>query len=91
MGMPVITQSDGTREQAVTDIVTSVALEQAAISHILNAGGEELQLAVANSSTNQELIDINDSIINLIGTSTKLEEVLLTKLQTVLCDCVIVE
>lgn len=91
MGMPVITQSEGTREQAVTDIVTSVALEQAAISHILNAGGEELQLAVASSSTNQELIDINDSIINLIGTSTKLEEVLLEKLQTVLCDCVVEE
>lgn len=87
MGMPVITQSEGTRVQAITDIVTSVALEQAAISHILNASGEELQLAVSVSATNQELIDINSSIVSLIGTAKELEEVLLSKLQTVLCDC----
>lgn len=84
MGMPVITQSEGTRVQAVTDIITSVALEQAAISHILNAGGEEIQLAVAESSTNEELIALNSSIMGLITTSTALEEVLLEKLQTVL-------
>lgn len=87
MGMPVITQSDGTREQAITDIVTSVALEQAALSHILNAGGEELQLAVAQSSTNEELIAINSSITGLITTATALEEVLVTKLETVLDTC----
>lgn len=37
MGMPVIASGTGSRFQAITDIVTSVALEQTALSHILNA------------------------------------------------------
>ena len=41
--MPVITPGTGTRCQAVTDIVTSVALEQTALSHILNAEGEKFK------------------------------------------------
>lgn len=86
MGMPVITQSEGTRVQAITDIITSVALEQAALSHILNAGGEELQLAVSVSATNEELIAINSSIMGLITTATALEEVLIAKLETVLTE-----
>ncbi len=42
MGMPVITPSTTTREQAITDIIESVALQQTALSHILNAEGEKL-------------------------------------------------
>ena len=34
MGMPVITPSATTREQAVTDIIESVALQETALSHI---------------------------------------------------------
>ncbi|MFI3250837.1 MAG: hypothetical protein R3Y07_07735 [Eubacteriales bacterium] len=40
MGMPVIVSGTGTREQAITDIITSVALEETALSHILNAEGD---------------------------------------------------
>ena len=42
MGMPVITPSITTRAQAVTDIIESVALEETALSHILNAEGEKI-------------------------------------------------
>ena len=42
MGMPVITASTTTRNQAVTDIIQSVALEETALSHILNAEGEKI-------------------------------------------------
>ena len=37
MGMPVITPSTTTRTQAITDIIESVALQETALSHILNA------------------------------------------------------
>ena len=37
MGMPIITASTTTREQAITDLIQSVALEETALSHILNA------------------------------------------------------
>ena len=47
MGMPVITASTTTREQAITDLIQSVALEETALSHILNAEGEKIQKVVA--------------------------------------------
>ena len=43
MGMPIITASTTTREQAITDLIQSAALEETALSHILNAEGEKLQ------------------------------------------------
>lgn len=41
MGMPVIEASNIKRCDAITDIIESVALEQVALSHILNAEGEK--------------------------------------------------
>ena len=49
MGMPIITPSNTTRCQAITDIIESVALEQTALSHILNAEGEKIQKVVSIS------------------------------------------
>ena len=43
MGMPIITPETGTREQTITDIITSVTLEQTALSHILNTEGEKFK------------------------------------------------
>ncbi len=37
MSVPVITPGTGSRFQAITDIITSVALEQTALGHIINA------------------------------------------------------
>ena len=53
MGMPVITPSATTREQAVTDIIESVALQETALSHILNAEGEKIQKMVALPPTSR--------------------------------------
>lgn len=47
MDMPVITPIITTRSQAITDIIESVALEETALSHILNAEGEKIQKMVA--------------------------------------------
>lgn len=41
--MPIIKPSNTSKEQSITDIIESVALEQAALSHILNAEGEKIQ------------------------------------------------
>lgn len=43
MGMPVIPASATTRTQAITDIIQSIALQETALSHILNAEGEKIQ------------------------------------------------
>lgn len=96
MSMPVIATSDATKCDALADIIQSIALIEAAISHILNAGGEEIQAAVGSlnsnlspiATTTNELLQINESIQNLLASVAALEEILQTKLNTVLAvDC----
>lgn len=83
MGMPVITPGTGTREQAITDLMTSVALEEAALAHILNAEGEKIQKIVANSTSAEELIAVNTSVESMVKSITRLETVLQDKLELV--------
>ncbi|MFI3141851.1 MAG: hypothetical protein R3Y27_06035 [Clostridia bacterium] len=81
MGMPVIVGSDVTRDQSVTDIVQSVALEQTALSHILNAEGEKIQRVVADKEiTTTELLAANKSVESMVNSITKLEIILQSKL-----------
>ena len=87
MGMPVITSSATTSAQAVTDIVESVALEQTALSHILNAEGEKIQKAVATAGvTTEDLIAVNKSVESMVNTVARLEMILQAKL-SVFDDC----
>lgn len=81
MGMPIIIQSTATFDQAVTDIIESVALEQAALSHILNAEGEKLQKVIAMSADAHDLLCVNKSVARMVSTITRLEVVLEAKLE----------
>lgn len=91
MGMPVITPSQTTRCQAITDIIESVALEQTALSHILNAEGEKLQRAIHLDSVDaSQLLQFNQSVEQMIRTVAQLEMILQSKLQlfnNCLCSC----
>ena len=91
MGMPVITPSQTTRCQAVTDIIESVALEQTALSHILNAEGEKLQRAVRLETVSPaQLLQFNQSVEQMVRTVAQLEMILQSKLQLFndcLCTC----
>lgn len=91
MGMPVITPSDTTRCQAINDIIESVALQQAALSHILNAEGEKLQSAVRLEEIGPaELLQFNQSVEKTIRTVAQLEVILQSKLQlfeNCMCSC----
>ncbi len=91
MGMPVITPSETTRCQAITDIIESVALQETALSHILNAEGEKLQKAVRLESVGPtQLLQFNQSVEQTIRTIAQLEMVLQAKLQLFsecLCVC----
>ena len=71
----------GPREQAITDIFTSVALEQTALGHILNAEGEKIQKAVALGLSTAEMLAINDSVADMTAAITNLELVLQGKLE----------
>lgn len=90
MGMPVITASATTRSQAITDLIQSVALEETALSHILNAEGEKIQKVVAMEDTTAEmLLATNKSVESMVNAITKLEMILQAKLaafEDCLCD-----
>ena len=81
MGMPVITSSTTTREQAITDIIQSVALEETALSHILNAEGEKIQKVVAMAdATPEHLLAVNKSVESMVTAISRLEMILQSKL-----------
>lgn len=68
------------RAQAINDLLESIALEQTALSHILNAEGEKLQKALSLSDiSSAEIADINSSIQDMVDTISNLEMVLAAK------------
>ena len=83
MGMPIITPGKSTRCQAVTDIISSVALEQTALSHILNAEGEKLQKVIAMAENADEMLAVNKSVNSI----AKLEMILQNKVE-LFSDCI---
>lgn len=83
MSMPVITPSATTRTQAITDIIESVALEETALSHILNAEGEKIQKVVAMQDVTPEvLLATNKSVESMVNAVSRLEMILHSKLST---------
>lgn len=81
MEIPEIMSSTTTRSQAITDIIQSVAYEQAALAHIINAEGEKLQKAVFLENNSTAVLLTNNSIKKIISAATLLEIVLLNKLE----------
>ncbi|MEG1892097.1 MAG: hypothetical protein RR301_11795, partial [Clostridia bacterium] len=77
--MPVIVPGTVTLEQAISDIIESVALEQTGLSHILNAEGEKIQAAVAEGSI-AEMLSVNSSVQSMVNAVASLEMVLQNKL-----------
>lgn len=78
--------------QAISDLIESVALEQAALSHIINAEGEKIQKALAISTNIADIIRINDSVKATLNATAKLEMILQSKLEVFdqcdgLCGC----
>ncbi|MDD3430299.1 MAG: hypothetical protein PHG02_09890 [Oscillospiraceae bacterium] len=84
MSMPVISMHcrPVPMSQAISDLVESIALEEAALSHILNAEGEKIQRVVAMEDvTVTDLLDVNDSVRNTVSSIASLEDMLKDKLE----------
>lgn len=68
--------------QAITDLIESIALEETALSHILNAEGEKLQRVVAMEDVCvNQILEVNESVAHMIGTINELENTLKDKLE----------
>lgn len=81
MSMPIITPGTVTREQAISDIIESIALQETGLSHILNAEGEKIQKVVATAESAEELLAVNESVESMINAITHLEMILQGKLE----------
>ncbi len=83
MSMPKIECSHIDKCCAASALLQSIALEETAISHILNAEGEKLQKAISISCSHEELLAINESVGNTVDKITSLEVVLKSKLDLI--------
>ncbi|MEG0228517.1 MAG: hypothetical protein RR446_01045 [Lachnospiraceae bacterium] len=82
----IICQKDCTSQNGCNAVLESIALMEVSIAHILNAEGEKIQKAVAESSCISQLLEVNESVRETIVSATHLEQVLFEKLHA-LCNC----
>jgi hypothetical protein len=77
---------DLTREDAINQVIASIASEELALSHIINAEGEKIQYAIGSipglpeASTIAEVSEVNNSAVNMLGTILENQIVLTGKL-----------
>ncbi|MFR7591103.1 MAG: hypothetical protein ACLUVC_06660 [Longibaculum sp.] len=74
-------------EQNICDILESIALQETALSHILNAEGEKIQEAIELSHSVKELVEIDKSVNKTINEVMLLENVLYSKLNAIIQKC----
>ncbi len=78
------------RCQAITDIIESIAQEQAAVGRIMSAEADKLEKLICMCTHPQELIKANQSVNQLVESVHHLEMVLQAKLalfMDCLCPC----
>lgn len=84
MSMPVIRRNEDpiTFCQAIADLIESIALEETALSHILNAEGEKIQRVLALECVDFcQLMEVNESVANMVAVVSGLEQALKEKLE----------
>ena len=85
MSMPVIECTNIDKCSAASAILQSIALEETAISHILNAEGEKIQKVLSKPGYEQkEILEVNKSVQDTIDKITCLENILKEKLELTL-------
>ena len=78
--------------EGAANIIESIALVEAALSHILNAEGEKIQHILCETDDTCKILQVNEAVQKTITSITHLEQVLYSKLQTAQelctpCDC----
>lgn len=82
---------DITRDDAVNQILSSVAMEELGLSHVINAEGEKLQYILGTlpgitgpAATIEDLLDANESVQNLLQNASYNQLLLRSKMQQAL-------
>ena len=83
MTMPCVKpeEKDKARCQAITEIISSVAQEQSALSKIINAEAEKIEKIVMCAEGTEQILAVNNSVEKMLSSITRLELVLQSKLE----------
>ncbi|MGI6169161.1 MAG: BclA C-terminal domain-containing protein [Christensenellales bacterium] len=97
MSLPQFPSNPGlTRQDVINQVIASIASEELALSHIINAEGEKIQYAIgsipglAEDATIAEVAEVNDGAVDMLGTVLENQIVLTGKLTQALQAPVIV-
>ena len=81
MGMPQLTNSGIGRNAAINAVIQSIALEEAALAHILNAQGEALQWILCQPCiTVEEITQFQCCVHTMIEAAASFERALQEKI-----------
>ena len=81
-GMPIIKLEPMSRDEALAGVVKSIALEQKALSHVIDAEGEKLQRIISLPNvTPTMMMEVNQSVSGLVGGAAGIEDALQNKLK----------
>jgi len=96
MSLPELSDSSISREEAINQIISSIAMEELSLSCIINAEGEKLQYVLGTlagstgpSATIDKVLEINESIRNVLQEALENQLVLRSKLQDALSSAVL--
>ena len=68
-------------DEALNSILTSIAMEEAALSHIINAEGEKIQYVLAgNCADMRDVLMVNKSVTSLLDRVIDLQIILKSKM-----------
>ena len=77
------------KEDALNQILSSIAMEELGLSHILNAEGEKIQYALGTlygvsgpGATIEDVLEINDSVSEMLQNMAQYQEILKGKLDS---------
>jgi hypothetical protein len=84
MSAPVLTITD--QELAFTALLESIALEEVALAHFINAEAEKVQeiAGIMNGDNSDTVIDLQRSVVAAMQTAIKMQMLLQFKLENVL-------
>ncbi|WP_064094028.1 hypothetical protein [Rossellomorea aquimaris] len=71
------------REDVISLLLASIALEEIGLSHLLNAEGEKLQKSISLANCSDDLLNANKSVERMLRTIIKKEMLLQFKLEDV--------
>lgn len=92
MSAPVVPEKKA--DEALAEILHSIAAEEIALAHIINAEGEKIQKAINDYACNlDDLVDINKSVSKTMKSVIMKEILLMLKMEQVceVAECLDVE